>query len=77
MPHLVQGFASKVKEKKRIKEEYKVKGKLGFQVARESRLETLPSSICFCFRLYSVSFQGVLWFGLVLRNFCIKEMPGL
>ena len=30
-----------------MKEEEKVKGKLGFQVARESKLETLPNSI-FC-----------------------------
>ena len=47
--HLVQGFASKVKEKKRRKEEDKVKGKLGFQVTRESRLKTLPDSIFVCF----------------------------
>ena len=32
-----------------MKEEDKVKGKLGFQVARESRLETLPNSIFVCF----------------------------
>ena len=63
-----------MKEKKRRTEEDKVKGKLGFQVARESRLETLPHSIFVCFGLFWVSFQGVLWFGLVLRNFCIKEM---
>ena len=49
VPHLVQCFASKVKENKRKKEEDKVKGKLGFQVARESRLETLPNSIFVCF----------------------------
>ena len=49
VPHLVQGFASKVKEKKSRKEEEKVKGKLGFQVARESRLETLSNSIFVCF----------------------------
>ena len=42
---MVQGFASKVKEKKRRKEEEKVKGELRFQVVRESRLETLPISI--------------------------------
>ena len=60
---MVQGFASKVKEKKRRKEEDKVKGELGFQVVRESRLEILPNSIFVCF-------------GLVLRNFCIKEMLG-
>ena len=30
VPHLVQGFASKVKEKKRRKEEEKAKRKLGF-----------------------------------------------
>ena len=46
---MVQGFASKVKEKKGIKEEEKVKGELGFQVARESRLETLHNSIFVCF----------------------------
>ena len=28
-----------------MKEEDKVKGELGFQVVRESRLETLPNSI--------------------------------
>ena len=65
-----------MKKKKRKKEEEKVKGELGFQVARESNLETLPNSIFVCFGLYWVSFQGVLWFGLVLRNFCIKEMLG-
>ena len=32
-----------------MKEEDKVKGKLEFQVARESRLETLPNSIFICF----------------------------
>ena len=46
---MVQGFASKVKENKRRKEEEKVKGKLGFQVVRESRLKTLPNSIFVCF----------------------------
>ena len=46
---MVQGFASKVKEKKRRKEEDKVKGEPGFQVIRESRLETLPNSIFVCF----------------------------
>ena len=69
---MVQGFASKVKEKKRRKEEEKEKRELGFQVARESMLETY----LFVLGLYWVSFQGVLWFGLVLRNFCIKEMLG-
>ena len=49
VPHLVQGFASKVKENKRRKEEDKEKGGLGFQVARESRLETFPNSIFVCF----------------------------
>ena len=49
VPHLVQGFANKVKEKKRMKEEEKENGELGFQVARESRLETLPHSIFVCF----------------------------
>ena len=38
-----------MKEKKIRKEEDKVKGKLGFQVARESRLETLPNFIFVCF----------------------------
>ena len=38
-----------MKENKRRKEEDKVKGKLGFQVARESRLETFPKSIFVCF----------------------------
>ena len=38
-----------MKEKKRRKEEEKVKGELGFQVARESRLESLPNSIFVCF----------------------------
>ena len=51
VPHLVQGLASKVKENKRRKEEEKIKGKLGFQVVRESRLETLPNSIFVCFRV--------------------------
>ena len=46
---MVQGFASKVKEKKKRKEEEKEKGELGLQVARESRLETLPNSIFVCF----------------------------
>ena len=32
-----------------MKEEEKVKGELGFQVVRESRLETLPNSIFVCF----------------------------
>ena len=32
-----------------MNEEEKVKGKLGFQVASESRLETLPNSIFVCF----------------------------
>ena len=32
-----------------MKEKEKVKGKLGFQVAKESRLETLPNSIFVCF----------------------------
>ena len=53
VPHLVQGFASKVKEEKRRKKQEKVKGELGFQVVRESRLETLPNSI-------------FVWFGVVL-----------
>ena len=48
-PHLVQGFAGKVKEKKRMKEKEKEKWVLGFQVARESRLKTLPNSIFICF----------------------------
>ena len=56
---MVQGFASKVKEKKRRKEEEKEKRELGFQVV---------------LGLYWVSFQSVLWFGLMLRNLCIKEM---
>ena len=38
-----------MKEKKRMKEEEKVKGELGFQVLRELRLETLPNSIFDCF----------------------------
>ena len=46
---MVQGFASKMKEKKRRNEEEKEKGELGFQVARESRLETLLNSIFVCF----------------------------
>ena len=46
---MVQGFASKVKEKKRRKEEEKEKGELGFQVAKESWLETIPDSIFVCF----------------------------
>ena len=56
---MVQGFASKVKEKKRRKEEEKVKGKLGFQVERESRLETLPNSIFF-----------LGWIGLAFKVYC-------
>ena len=36
-----------------MKEENKVKGKLGFKVARESRLETLSNYIFICF--------GVVW----------------
>ena len=32
-----------------MKEEYKVKGKLRFQVARESRAETVPNFIFVCF----------------------------
>ena len=32
-----------------MKEEEKVKWELGFQVVRESRLETLPNSIIVCF----------------------------
>ena len=40
-----------MKEKKRRKEEDKVKGKLGFQDARESRFETLPNSIFVCFKV--------------------------
>ena len=51
VPHLVQGFASKVKENKRMKEEEKVKGELGFQAVRESRLETLPNSKFVCFEV--------------------------
>ena len=38
-----------MKENERRKEEERVKGKVGFQVARESRLETLPNSIFVCF----------------------------
>ena len=60
---MVQGFASKVKEKKRRKEEHKVKGKLGFQVARESRLETLPNSI-FVFFLGCVGLAFKVYCGL-------------
>ena len=48
---MVQGLTSKVKEKKRRKEEEKVKRELGFQVVRESRLETLSYSIFVCFRV--------------------------
>ena len=40
-----------MKEKKRTTEEEKVKGKLGFQVARESRLEIIPDSIFVYFRV--------------------------
>ena len=65
-----------MKENKRRKKEDKVKMELGFQVVRELRLETLPNFIFVCFRLFGVSFQGVLWFGLVLKNFYIKEMLG-
>ena len=65
-----------MKEKKRRKEEEKEKEELGFQVVRESRLETLPNSIFVFLGLYWVSFPGVLWFGLVLRKFCIKEKLG-
>ena len=60
---MVQGFASKVKEKKRRKEEEKVKGELWFQIIRESRLETLPNSIFVCFGV-CIGLGFKLYYGL-------------
>ena len=50
-----------MKENKKRKEEEKVKGELGFQVARESRLETLPNSIFVCFGLVFKVYCGLDW----------------
>ena len=50
-----------MKEKKKMKEEEKVKGELGFQLARESRLETLSNSIFVCFGLVFKVYCGLDW----------------
>ena len=49
-----------------MKEEDKVKGELRFQVARESRLETLSNSILVCFGVVLGLFSRciVVWIGV-------------
>ena len=49
-----------------MNEEEKEKGELGFQVVRESRLETLPNSIFVCFGVVLGYFSRciVVWIGV-------------